>query len=101
MTRKVAGLEMIHGEELVEINPEDAKALGIADGEKIKVTSRRGEVTVRTKVTQASPRGVFCMSFHFSESPTNILTNPAVDPVAKIPELKVCAVKAEKMVSVG
>jgi formate dehydrogenase alpha subunit len=98
MTRKVAGLDILHGEELVEMNPEDADALGLADGEKVKVISRRGEITARAKVTPASPQGVFCMSFHFSESPTNILTNPAVDPVAKIPELKVCAVKAEKAI---
>ncbi|MBW1698869.1 MAG: formate dehydrogenase subunit alpha [Deltaproteobacteria bacterium] len=101
MTRKVAGLDVLHGEELLEINPEDAKTLGVADGEKVKVTSRRGAVTVRAKVTPISPRGVFCMSFHFAESPTNILTNPALDPVAKIPELKVCAVKAEKVASSG
>ena len=101
MTRKVAGLDVLHGEELVEINPEDAESLKIADGEKVKIISRRGAVTARTKVTPASQQGVFCMSFHFSESPTNILTNPAVDPVAKIPELKVCAVKAEKVISTG
>ncbi len=101
MTRKVEGIDVIHGEELIEINPEDAKSLAIANGEKVKVISRRGEVTVRVKVTPASPQGVFCMSFHFAESPTNILTNPAVDPVAKIPELKVCAVKVEKVLSAG
>jgi len=101
MTRKVEGIGVLHGEELIEINPEDANALGIANGEKVKVISRRGEVTARVKVTPASPQGVLCMSFHFAESPANILTNPAVDPVAKIPELKVCAVKAEKVLSAG
>jgi anaerobic selenocysteine-containing dehydrogenase len=70
--------------------------LGIADGERVKVVSRRGEVVAKAKVTAASPTGVVCMSFHFAESPTNVLTNPAVDPVAKIPELKVCAVRVEK-----
>ncbi|MEE9520317.1 MAG: molybdopterin-dependent oxidoreductase, partial [Dehalococcoidales bacterium] len=96
MTRRVEGLTILRSEELVEINPEDASALGIADGERIKVTSRRGEVVARAKVTEVSPVGVVFMTFHFAESPTNVLTNPALDPVAKIPELKVCAVRIEK-----
>ncbi len=81
---------------LVEINPEDALASGIADGEMIKVISRRGKVNAKAMVTEACPRGVISMSFHFAESPTNQLTNPAQDPVSKIPELKVCAVRVER-----
>ena len=90
---------MLHGEEFVEINPEDAKALRVADGEKIRLISRRGELTTKVRITPVSPQGVLCMSFHFAETPTNVLTNPAVDPVAKIPELKVCAVKKEEVLS--
>jgi len=96
MTRKVSGLNILRGEELVQINPKDASALGIADGDEVKVTSRRGQVVAKAKVTEVSPVGVIAMSFHFAESPTNQLTNPALDPVAKIPELKVCAVRVEK-----
>jgi len=96
MSRKVKGLNVFKGEEQVEINPEDAVALGIADGEMVKVKSRRGEVTARAKVTEVSPVGVVFMTFHFAESPTNVLTNPAFDPVSKIPEFKVCAIKIEK-----
>ena len=96
MTRKVEGLTTIRGEELVEINPEDAETLGIADGDMVKVTSRRGEVVAKARVTDVSPVGVVMMDFHFAESPINVLTNPALDPVAKIPEYKVCAVKIEK-----
>jgi formate dehydrogenase alpha subunit len=96
MTRKVQGVNALHGEERIEINPENAEALGITDGEEVKVISRRGNITARAKVTGASPPGVVCMSFHFAESPVNALTNPALDPVAKIPELKVCAVNIEK-----
>ena len=95
MTRKVRGLNKLHSEELVEINPADAANLGIADGDLVKVSSRRGEVTARAKVTTATPAGVVTMSFHFAESPTNVLTNPALDPVSKIPEFKVCAVRVE------
>jgi len=96
MTRKVRGLNIFRDEELVEINPRDADTLGIDDGEKVRVISRRGKVTAKAKVTESSPVGVISMSFHFAESPTNQLTSPALDPVAKIPELKVCAVRIEK-----
>jgi formate dehydrogenase alpha subunit len=93
MTGKVKGLRKLRSEELVEINPADARKLGIADGQMVKVTSRRGEVEARARVTAVSPPGVVSMTFHFAESPTNVLTNPALDPVAKIPELKVAAVR--------
>jgi len=96
MSRKVKGLNVFMGEELVEMNPQDALALGIADGDTVKVTSRRGKVTAKARVTDASPTGVVFMTFHFAESPTNQLTSPALDPIAKIPELKICAVRIEK-----
>ena len=96
MTRKVRGLNVFRGEELVAINPKDAEALGIDDGEIVQVISRRGDVTAKARVTESSPAGVIAMTFHFVESPTNELTNPALDPVAKIPEFKVCAVRIKK-----
>jgi len=96
MSRKVEGLERKRGCELVEINPEDAQELGISDGQVIRVISRRGKVKAQALVTEVSPPGVVSMSFHFSESPTNVLTNAALDPVSKIPETKVCAVRIEK-----
>jgi predicted molibdopterin-dependent oxidoreductase YjgC len=97
MSRKVKGLNAFMGEEKAEINPADAECLGISQGDRIKVTSRRGEVTARARITGDSPPGVVFMTFHFAESPTNVLTNPVLDPVAKIPELKVCAVRVEKL----
>ncbi|NOQ17720.1 MAG: formate dehydrogenase subunit alpha, partial [Dehalococcoidales bacterium] len=96
VSRKVAGLNVLMGEELVEINPEDASALGIADGDMVRVISRRGKVSAKARVTEVSPAGVVFMTFHFAESPANLLTNPVFDPVAKIPEYKVCAVRVEK-----
>jgi formate dehydrogenase alpha subunit len=93
MTRKVKGLNILRGEELVVINPADAKEVGITDGEMVKVTSRRGSVTARAKITGTTPSGTIAMTFHFAESPTNEITNPVFDPVAKIPELKVSAVR--------
>jgi len=79
----------------VEINPADAQKLGITDGQMVKVSSRRGQVTATARVTTVSPPGVISMTFHFAESPTNVLTSPALDPIAKIPELKVAAVRVE------
>jgi formate dehydrogenase alpha subunit len=97
MTRKVSGLDALVSEGMMEINPKDAAALGISDGEIVKVISRRGDIIAKAKVTEVSPVKVVTMNFHFAESPTNQLTNPALDPVAKIPEFKVCAVKVEKV----
>jgi predicted molibdopterin-dependent oxidoreductase YjgC len=96
LTRKVRGLNILDPEGLVEINPGDALALDISDGELVRVISRRGKITARAKMTESSPPGVVAMTFHFGESPTNFLTNPSLDPLAKIPELKVCAVRVEK-----
>ncbi len=97
MTRKVRGLNTFLSEELVAINPGDAEALGIDDGDKIQVISRRGEVTAKAGVTESTPPGTIAMTFHFAETPTNELTNPALDPVSKIPEFKVAAVRVQKI----
>jgi formate dehydrogenase alpha subunit len=97
MTRKSDGLNILRKEELVELNPLDANRLGIASGETVRVVSRRGKVTARAKVTEASAPGTVSMTFHFAETPTNMLTNPALDPIAKIPEYKVCAIRVEKL----
>jgi predicted molibdopterin-dependent oxidoreductase YjgC len=97
MTRKVAGLNTLEPEGVVEINPSDASSLKIKDGDSVKLVSRRGEVTAKAKVSEKSPRKVVYMTFHFAESAVNLLTNPALDPVAKIPELKVCAVRVERV----
>jgi len=82
-------------ESLVEINPLDADKLGIDDGQMVKVSSRRGKVTAKAKLTERSAAGSIFMNFHFHEAAVNLLTNPAMDPIGKIPEYKVCAVKVE------
>jgi formate dehydrogenase (NADP+) alpha subunit len=98
MTRKVNGLNKFKGEEFIEINPVDAKKLNIVDGEYVKISSRRGSIQVRVKVTGRNPEGVVYMTFHFKESPANALTSTALDPISKTPELKVCAVRIDKNV---
>jgi formate dehydrogenase major subunit/formate dehydrogenase alpha subunit len=97
MTRKVSGLNIIEPEGVVEINPQDASRLNIAQGDRVRVSSRRGEVVTKARITETLPPGVVFMTFHFSESAANILTNPRLDPVSKIPELKVAAVKVERL----
>ena len=81
----------------MNINPKDATRLRINDGEIVQVISRRGKIKTRVKITDICPEGVVSMTFHFAESPTNVITNPAMDPVAKIPETKVCTVKIKKL----
>jgi len=97
MTRKVEGLEALNSQELLKINPKDASHLGISDSETVQISSRRGKTTAKTKLTDICPPGVVSMTFHFAESPTNVLTSSALDPVAKTPETKVCAVRIERL----
>jgi formate dehydrogenase alpha subunit len=95
MTRLAVGPSERYPESLVEINPADAEKLGISDGQLVKVTSRRGTIEAKAQITQKSTPGTIFMNFHFAETAVNILTNPALDPIGKIPEYKVCAVKLE------
>jgi formate dehydrogenase alpha subunit len=101
LSRKVAGLNVLGGGEYVEINPEDAAMLEIEDGENVKVVSKRGTIWAKAKVSRITPPGVVSMTFHYDETRTNILTHGALDPEAKIPELKVCAVKIEREIDFG
>ncbi|WP_018112367.1 formate dehydrogenase subunit alpha [Thermus igniterrae] len=81
----------------VEVNPLDAARLGIADGEPIEVVSRRGRIRARAWVTDRTPEGVVYAPFHFAEAPANRLTLDALDPISRIPEFKVSAVRLEKV----
>jgi formate dehydrogenase (coenzyme F420) alpha subunit len=97
MTRRSESLEQEAPTGWIEINPEDAKALNVKDKEIVKAVTRRGEVKVPAKVTKDIKKGVMFMPFHYKECAANILTNNALDPIAKIPEFKACAVKVEKI----
>ena len=96
MTRKSKGLEALAPNPFVEVNPRDAKKLGVKDGDQVKVSSRRGSIELAAKVDERVDVGVIFIPFHYHEAVANILTNPALDPIAKIPELKVCAARLEK-----
>jgi formate dehydrogenase major subunit len=95
MTRNSPTLHAQMPEGFVEINPQDAAEKGIADGDEVSVASRRGEITAKAMLTDRVKPGMVFLPFHFSESSANVLTNPALDPVCKIPEYKVCAVRIQ------
>jgi predicted molibdopterin-dependent oxidoreductase YjgC len=98
LSRKSKGLSEIYPEGMVEINPEDAGRLGIKpDNGLVEVTSRRGKVRAKAKISDNLPPGVAFMTFHFKEAAVNLLTLDLVDPVAKIPGYKVCAVNIHKV----
>ncbi len=97
MTGREEGLMQLAPESFVEINDSTANKLGIEDGDMVKLTSRRGETQARARVTDGIGEEVVFMPFHYAEGKANLLTNPATDEYAKIPELKVSAVKVEKV----
>jgi formate dehydrogenase major subunit len=97
MTSRAPGLMDIAGEGFIEVNYKDAERIGIANGEEIKVISRRGEITAKARVGRKVSEGETWMPFHFPDSPVNVITNAALDEFARIPEYKVCAVRLEKI----
>jgi formate dehydrogenase major subunit/formate dehydrogenase alpha subunit len=97
MTRRVAAIEAHAGEPYLEINPSDAKRLGIRDNEMVKVLSRRGRIEIKARITSRIPVGIVFVPMHYREAAANILTNDkALDSHAKTPEYKVGAVRIEK-----
>lgn len=93
MSRRSAVLDGIAPYATVEIHPADAGRFGVRDGEMVHVTTRRGAIDLRAKVTDAVNLGMLYIPFHFAEAAANRLTNDALDPVSKIPEYKVCAAR--------
>ena len=91
LTRKSPSIHQVSPTGYVEIHPADARKLGIGDDDQVDVSTRRGQVTTAAHVTREVAPGCLFMPFHFAEAAANMLTNDALDPIAKIPELKVCA----------
>jgi len=96
MTRRSKALDLLRPEGIAEINISDAERLGVDKGDMIRIRSRRGVVEIKAMPTKDCPKNVIFAPFHFNESLINRLTNPALDPIAKIPEFKVCAVAVER-----
>ncbi len=98
MSRR-SSLEEISHHPVVEINPDDAKKYGITHGDEVELSSRRGKIKLEACLTDRSSKGTVFVPFHFAEAPVNQLTIAALDPKAKIPQLKVCAVKIRRLMS--
>jgi len=97
MTMQSEGLNDLAPECFVEISSEDAHNYEIKEGDLLKVSSRRGDIKAKARVSDQAIRGTLFIPFHFAKAAANRLTNAALDPIAKIPEFKVCAVRIEKL----
>ena len=97
MTDKTPGLMEISGYSYIEINTKDAEKLGIQDGERVRVSSRRGTISSEAHVSDKTNPGECWMPFHFLDGNANWLTNNALDSIARAPEYKVCAIRVEKI----
>jgi formate dehydrogenase alpha subunit len=97
MTRRVKAIDKVAPEAYLEINPKDAETLSVSNGMPVTVTSRRGSITVKAKVSERTEKGVVFIPFHFKEAAANVLTsNSSLDPVCRIPSYKVSAVRLGK-----
>jgi predicted molibdopterin-dependent oxidoreductase YjgC len=95
MTRRSEKLHQEVPEAYVEMHPDDAAGIGLNGAKRVRVASRRGEIELAVRATPHIRPGVVFIPFHFAEAAANVLTHAALDPTAKIPEYKVCAVRVE------
>jgi len=95
MTRRASGLDQREPTPTVEIHPDDARELGVEDGDAVRLTSRRNTMVSSCRISERVARGQVFVPFHFREAAANLLTNPVLDPYAKMAELKCCAVRLE------
>ncbi|MFY9514049.1 MAG: formate dehydrogenase subunit alpha [Rubrivivax sp.] len=96
MTRRSAALHAIEPEAVALLHPQELLTQGIVAGERIRLQTRRGEVTLWARADDSTPRGTVFVAFCWAEAAVNKLTNAALDPVAKIPEFKFCAVRLQR-----
>ena len=97
ITRRASVLDALEPEAVACLSPSDLARMGVAGGETIRVATRRGVIELKARVDSSVPNGVVFIPFCFAEAAANLLTNPALDPVGKIPEFKFCAAKVEKV----
>jgi formate dehydrogenase major subunit len=93
MTRRSAVLDAVEPEAAAFMHPADLASLGVRANEPINIASRRGNITLAARADASIPRGAVFVAFCWYEAAANRLTNAALDPVAKIPEFKYCAVR--------
>ena len=97
MTRKASNLDAIEPEATASLSPKDIIIKNIQPGELIKISTKRGSINIRVREDRAIPEGVIFIPFCYSEAAANLLTNPALDPIGKIPEFKYCAANIETL----
>jgi formate dehydrogenase major subunit len=95
MTRRSAGLDSREPVPVVEINPEDAREMDVQEGDTLRITSRRGSILIGARLSERQARGQVFIPMHFREAAANLLTNPQLDPYARIASFKVSAVRVE------
>jgi predicted molibdopterin-dependent oxidoreductase YjgC len=95
MTGKTPEIDAIAPECLAEINPADAARMGIKEGSRVRITSRRGSVEMRATITDRSQEGTVFTTYNYVETPVNFLTLDALDRLSRTPEYKLCAIKIE------
>ncbi|MGZ8398032.1 MAG: molybdopterin-dependent oxidoreductase [Gemmatimonadales bacterium] len=100
MSRRSTGLDSREPTPVVDINPRDAVELGVSEGDTVRVSSRRGSMLIGARLSDRQARGQIFIPFHFREAAANLLTNPRLDPYAKIAEFKISAVRVEAVAPV-
>ena len=96
-TQQSKVLSSLAPKDILEINPVDAEKFDLKDGDMARIISRRGEIKLPVKILDWVAPGTVFTTFHSVDVPINVLTNDVLDPIAKVPELKICAVKLEKV----
>ncbi len=99
MTRRASSLDSLEPEAFTALNPRELERLGIRPGDSVTVSTRRGAITLKVRSDRDVAEGMIFIPFAFAEAPANMLTNPQLDPMGKIPEFKFCAAKIEKVLA--
>jgi formate dehydrogenase major subunit len=101
MTRRATNLDLLEPEAIAGLNPKEMDRLGLRPGQSIRVSTRRGEIVLKARADRDVAEGMVFIAFCFAEAAANILTNPQLDPLGKIPEFKFCAAKVEAVEDVA
>jgi len=96
MTRRASNLDSLEPEAIAGLHPKEMDRLGVAPGGFVRVATRRGEVVLKARADRDVAEGMVFIPFCFAEAAANLLTNPQLDPMGKIPEFKFCACKIEQ-----
>jgi formate dehydrogenase major subunit len=97
MTRRASVLDALEPEAVASLAPADLRRLNLAPGGMVRVSTRRGAIDLKARADAAVPPGMVFIPFCYAEAAANILTNPQLDPIGKIPEFKFCAARVEPL----